>query len=122
MNPTSFAEALWPRVHTALESLDKLSSSREFDPSQLDTTIGIAASDYAIALLLPRLLAAFRETAPRLRPAIGCATSALTSRAACQPRPTFLITLRRIPPPDIRPTGSEPDKTFDCCNAEAILH
>lgn len=102
MNPTPFAEALWPRVHTALESLDKLSSSREFDPSQLDTTIGIAASDYAIALLLPRLLAAFRETAPRLRVAVFPAQSVGLVEAMRTGQIQLALTVPEFTPPDLK--------------------
>ena len=65
--PTPRAEELAPLVRKALESLDPLVSPVSFDPMTFDGTVTIAASDYALALIMPPLLGRIRSAAPNLR-------------------------------------------------------
>ena len=65
--PTPRAEALAPLVSRALESLEPLVSPISFDPRSFDGTVNIAASDYALALIMPPLLDRIRTAAPGMR-------------------------------------------------------
>jgi len=65
--PTPRAEELSRLVRNALESLEPLVSPVTFDPSTYDGSVTIAATDYALALIMPPLLARLRTAAPGLR-------------------------------------------------------
>lgn len=67
MVPTARAEALLPSIQIALSALETVVSAPPFDPATSDGLVTIAASDYAIALLLPGLLQLIQKQAPQFR-------------------------------------------------------
>lgn len=68
--PTPRAEALQPLVRLALASLAGLIEAPRFDPARFSGVVTLAASDYAMALLLPPLLKQLQIQAPGLRLAV----------------------------------------------------
>jgi len=64
--PTPRADTLAITVRRALSQLEEVVAPQSFDPRQYHATAAIAASDYAQALILPRLLANIRSQAPNL--------------------------------------------------------
>lgn len=70
ISPTPRAENLHPQVRQALASLQTLVKGSTFDAQSLDGVITLAATDYAIELLLPTLLKTLRKEAPRLKLAV----------------------------------------------------
>lgn len=65
--PTPLAEQLEPRVNAVFESIAALSPPDRFDPAEVHTTFVISATDYAVAVILPRLMAKVRAQAPGLK-------------------------------------------------------
>ena len=70
VGPTPRAEHLHPKVQDALEKLRILLVPASFDPARAVGVITLATSDYALVLVLPRLLQRLRTEAPRLRLAV----------------------------------------------------
>ncbi len=70
---TPQAEALKPRIRDALEILRMLVQEPVLVPKTLEGTLKIAATDYAMALLLPPLLRALQKEAPLLKIALRAA-------------------------------------------------
>jgi len=68
--PTPRAEALYPKVKVAIERLRDVVEAEDFDPSETQSVIRIAAADYALAAVLPPLFEALRGVAPNLRLAV----------------------------------------------------
>jgi len=64
--PTPRADSLAVTVRTALSQLEQIVTPQSFEPVSYSGTAVIAASDYAQALILPRLLAMIRSEAPGL--------------------------------------------------------
>lgn len=65
MVPTPRALALGPGLRRALEDLDALvGASRAFDPASATRTVHLATVDYAVAVLVPPLLARVAREAP----------------------------------------------------------
>ena len=67
ITPTPRAEELLPAIHSALRQLEDLLSSKPFDPKMFNGVVTIAATDYALALILPALLGRLRNESPGLR-------------------------------------------------------
>ncbi|WP_281558407.1 LysR family transcriptional regulator [Thalassomonas sp. RHCl1] len=65
--PTPVAEALGVKIAAILTGFESLLDSDTFDPSTLDATYVIAATDYAQQVVLPALLSKIRQLAPRLK-------------------------------------------------------
>jgi len=65
--PTPRSEELAPLVRHALESLEPLVSPPSFEPASFEGTVAIAASDYALAFVMPSLLDRLHKAAPGLR-------------------------------------------------------
>ena len=63
--PTPLAEQLEPRVNTVFESIAALSPPDRFDPAEVYTTFVISATDYAVAVIFPTLLATVLPQAPQ---------------------------------------------------------
>ena len=68
--PTPRAEILYPLILGALEKLRALLVPPTFDPARLNGVISLATTDYALVLLMPRLLQRLRTEAPHLRLAV----------------------------------------------------
>ena len=67
VSPTPRAEALAPRVKSALAGLEHVLESPDFDPALADGTIYVATSDYALSTLVSLLFQKFRSLAPNVR-------------------------------------------------------
>jgi DNA-binding transcriptional LysR family regulator len=65
--PTPMAEQLGPRVNAVFDSLAALAPPDRFDPAVVQATYVISATDYAVAVILPRLMAKVRAQAPGLK-------------------------------------------------------
>lgn len=65
--PTPLAEQLEPRVNAVFDSLDQLMAADDFNPTTVETTYVISATDYAVAVVLPRLMTKLRKLAPGLK-------------------------------------------------------
>lgn len=68
MEPTATALALEASVSSAVESLrGALGAARQFDPAQASGTLRISALDAEQAVIIPKLAARLRKSAPGLR-------------------------------------------------------
>ncbi|MFA3919925.1 LysR family transcriptional regulator [Ruegeria hyattellae] len=67
ITPTPRAQAIIPAVRAALKTLEAVVTAPQFDPANYEGELTVAASDYAIALLLPPLLKLISIEAPALR-------------------------------------------------------
>ncbi|MGC8120688.1 LysR family transcriptional regulator [Marinobacter sp. VGCF2001] len=65
--PTPLAEQLEPRINAVFESLSELIKPTGFSPATVQATYVISATDYAVAVVLPRLMRRVRELAPGLK-------------------------------------------------------
>lgn len=65
--PTPKAQALEPKIQHILLAIGGLSDSTQFNPADLNGVYRISASDYAIQVILPSLLAEIRKHAPNLK-------------------------------------------------------
>ncbi len=74
--PTPTAEALRPLAGAALMNLRALVERGPFAPELFDGVVTLATSDYAAALVLPRLMPKLRSSAPSLRLAVRALQSA----------------------------------------------
>lgn len=68
--PTPRAEALAPRIKSALLGLESVLESQEFDPALTDGTIYFASSDYGMSTVVSPLFQQFRSLAPKVQLAI----------------------------------------------------
>jgi DNA-binding transcriptional LysR family regulator len=64
VQPTPFAQALWPTVRDALSQLRAAIAPSEFDPADSRSTFELAMADATAALLIPSLLARIEKAAP----------------------------------------------------------
>ncbi|MCC4818262.1 LysR family transcriptional regulator [Vibrio lentus] len=64
---TPKAQALEPKIQQILLAIGALSDSSHFNPANLNGVYRISASDYAIQVILPSLLAGIRKCAPNLK-------------------------------------------------------
>lgn len=64
VQPTAFAQALWPSVRDALAQLRAVIAPSAFDPSDSRSTYVLAMADATAALLIPSLLARIEQIAP----------------------------------------------------------
>jgi DNA-binding transcriptional LysR family regulator len=67
VSPTPRAEALAPRVKSALSGLEHVLEAPAFDPALADGTLFVATSDYALNTLISPLFQKFRSLAPNVR-------------------------------------------------------
>ncbi len=63
--PTPLAEQLGGRIDELLQGFEQLLESESFEPSLIDSTYVIAATDYAQQIVLPDLLSKIRQQAPK---------------------------------------------------------
>ena len=68
LEPTAFALSLQPRIYTIVETLkEALGGPDEFDPGKSERLFSLAASDYQLATMLPRLVKRLMKIAPGVR-------------------------------------------------------
>lgn len=65
--PTPLAEQLGGKIEILLQGFEQLLEPESFEPSLIDDTYVIAATDYAQQVVLPDLLSTMRRQAPKLR-------------------------------------------------------
>ena len=65
--PTPLAESLGEKVNRILEDVEGLLAPEQFDPAKLKGIFVISATDYAVKVVLPPLLARVRTLAPELK-------------------------------------------------------
>ena len=70
VSPTPYADTLYPRVLAAIESVKGLLEPADFNPGQLEATVRIATSDYALSVMVRPLFQRLRMLAPHLKLAI----------------------------------------------------
>ncbi len=70
VTPTPRAENLDPLIQGVLEKLRALLVPPIFEPAGLTGVVSLATTDYALVLLMPRLLQRLRVAAPQLRLAV----------------------------------------------------
>lgn len=100
--PTPRAEELAPAVRAALAALEPLVTQASFDPATYEGTMTIAASDYALALLMPPLLDRIRGAAPGLRLVIRPADLATLEVEMRDARIDLALTVPQFIPPGLR--------------------
>ena len=94
--PTPRAEELARSVRTALAGLEDLVKVESFDPGTFEGTATIAASDYALVLILPALLHRLRSAAPGLRLMIRPADATTLAADMAEARVDLAITVPGI--------------------------
>jgi DNA-binding transcriptional LysR family regulator len=70
VSPTPFSDTTYPKVVSAIESLNALMQIEAFDPSTLDSTFCIATNDYALSVVIQPLFRHLRGLAPSLKLAV----------------------------------------------------
>ncbi|MFC3227706.1 LysR family transcriptional regulator [Marinibaculum pumilum] len=100
--PTPRAEELAPAVRAALAALEPLVAQASFDPACYEGTMTIAASDYALALLMPPLLGRIRGAAPGLRLMVRPADLASLEVEMRDARIDLALTVPEFIPPGFR--------------------
>lgn len=99
--PTPRAEALSPSIQIAITAMETVVSAPRFDPATSDGLVTIAASDYAIALLLPGLLQLIRTQAPLFRVVVKpVETGSLVGRMR-EEGIDLALTVREFAPPSL---------------------
>lgn len=101
VSPTPRAEDLYPQVRSALDNLRALLATPVFDPGSFDGVISLATSDYATALLLPRLLLRLRSEAPLLRLAVRPVNSATLEFEMRDRKIDLALTVPQFTPPGL---------------------
>jgi DNA-binding transcriptional LysR family regulator len=76
MKPTARAEALWPKVREALDSLRDALSPERFDPARDEAVFRLAMADATAAALVPMLLTGLQAESTR----VGVRILPLTTR------------------------------------------
>ena len=99
--PTPRAEELEAAVRAALAGLEPLVSPGRFDPAAFDGDATIAATDYALALILPPLLGRIRTEAPGLRLVIRPADVGSLAVDLREARIDLAITIPQFTPPGL---------------------
>lgn len=100
--PTPQAEQLYPQVLAALSGLRALVETPSFEPHSFDGVVAVAASDYAIAVILPPLLLRLRTEAPKLHLAVRPLNSATLGLEMRERRIDLALTLPQFSPPGLR--------------------
>ncbi len=106
--PTPRAEELAPAIRRALGDLEALVTPEAFDPEAFDGVATIAASDYALTLILPALLGRLRLTAPALRLVIRPADATTLAAEMHEARIDIALTV-----PQFAPAGLHSRRLFE---------
>lgn len=99
--PTPRAEALLPLVRLALARLEELVEAPAFDPKRFRGVVTLAASDYAMALLLPPLLKRLQMQAPWLRLAVRPVSALAFATEMRDGAADFALTVPQFTPPGL---------------------
>jgi len=67
VTPTPLAEQLEGRINHILDEVERLLEPEAFDPASLNGLFTLSATDYAVQVILPPLLALLRARAPELK-------------------------------------------------------
>jgi DNA-binding transcriptional LysR family regulator len=70
VTPTPRAHALAPRIKQLLYAVDAMLRPQPFDPAEASFTLSLAATDYALHVIVTPFLAALRARAPGMRVAV----------------------------------------------------
>ena len=97
--PTPRADGLYPAIQHALSMLEIVVSVPSFEPAEYEGVVTIAASDYAMALLLPRLLRLIRERAPALQLIVKPVDSGTLEAKMRDEGIELALTVREFAPP-----------------------
>lgn len=100
--PTPAAEALRPLVAAVLSNLRALVERSAFAPASFDGVLTLAASDYAAALTLPRLMGKLREEAPAMRLSVRPVQSASLRADMREGRVDLALTTPAFAPEGLR--------------------
>ena len=98
VSPTPRAEALAPRIKSALAGLEHVMESPQFDPALADGTIFVATSDYALSTLVSPLFRQFRSLAPNVRLAMISINPTTFSEHARAGRVDLALTIPQFAP------------------------
>lgn len=99
--PTPRAEIIHPLVQGALEKLRALLVAPTFDPRNAVGIVSLAATDYAMVLLLPQLLRRLRTEAPHLQLAVRPVNSATLEIEMRDRRIDLALTVPQFTPPGL---------------------
>lgn len=99
--PTPRAEALAPRIKSALLGLESVLESQEFDPALADGTIFFASSDYGLSTVVAPLFQQFRSLAPKVQLAILPINTATLSEQMRGGRVDLALTDPEMAPPNM---------------------
>lgn len=99
--PTPRAEALLPSIQMALAALETVVSAPQFNPATSDGLVTIAASDYAIALLLPGLLQLIQTQAPLFRVIVRPVETGSLAGRMREEGIDLALTVREFAPPSL---------------------
>ncbi len=99
--PTPRAEELLPSVQRALTALEMVVSAPRFDPATSEDMVTIAASDYAIALLLPGLLQRIQQQAPLFRVVVRPVETGSLADRMREEGVDLALTIREFAPPSL---------------------
>jgi DNA-binding transcriptional LysR family regulator len=106
--PTPRAEELAPAIRDVLSHLEALVTPESFDPAAFEGVVTIAATDYALALILPALLGRLRVEAPGLRIVIRPADAATLASDMQEARIDIALIVPQFAPP-----GLHSERLFD---------
>jgi len=101
VTPTPRAEELVPAIRAALSNLEALVTPEAFDPAAFDGVVTIAATDYALALILPALLGRLRIAAPGLRIVIRPADATTLALDMREARIDIALIIPQFAPPGL---------------------
>ncbi len=98
VSPTPRAEALAPRIKSALAGLESVLKSQKFDPALADGTIFVATADYALSTIVASLFQQFRSLAPKVRLSVRPLTSTTLSEQPRGERIDLALTVTQFVP------------------------
>lgn len=102
VTPTPQADKLYPQVLAALANLRTLVETPSFDPRSFDGVVSIAASDYAVAVVLPSMLQRLQADAPSLHLAVRPLNSATLDQEMRERRIDLALTVPQFSSPGLR--------------------
>ena len=102
VSPTPRADMLAPQIRAVLAGMRGLVETAAFAPAAFDGVVSVAASDYAVAVVLPPLLLALRAQAPRLRLAVRPLQSATLEQDMRERRIDFALSVPQFTPTGLR--------------------
>ncbi len=102
MAATPQAEALQPLIRDVLTRLNALAVTPAFTPAAFEGAYALAATDYAMALLLPPLLGRVRAAAPKLKLVVRHGTYATLDSDMRERKVDLALVAPQFTPPGLR--------------------